>query len=559
MRKIDKHIKTETRVEDPKELDSKMADRWKSSSNTTVQALSQNLIRTRADWLRSGGNKLARRRFAAEMKRRRVKEWKEAHPEVEFSSAHLSQARSTADRELSELTEVKIVVLPTPGGRFDTAIHGATLDTPVGVNKYVMQPKELRKEGRRFFHEALQEAEAQAPALSFGDRIMATISVTTQPDGKVRAPVPKQSSRSKHVDLRHLKQLDVWLATGLSAADTVALEDRGALVFENTFVPVPSLSVGPSAEHDSTTSPAKAAGFQSADFWHLTKIRYQAARGLSGKGVVIGVADTGCDPDHPELDGKIKAFRAFGRNGRPLPQAKARDFGNHGTHVAALAAGARMGVARDADLAVAAVLIERDDRGQMGGYIAQILAGLNWLLQGGEGLSQPVDIVNASFGIGGYAAAYYASLSNARTISGIQVVAAIGNGGRNGMGNHTSPGNYDICLGVGATNADDHSCAYSDWGHVAAHPGVSKPDLSAPGDRIWSAAPGGGYRSDSGTSMAAPLVAGTAALLMEAHPALRDDPDALVKALKKLTVALDPASATRGGAGRVDLSNIHSI
>jgi subtilisin family serine protease len=293
--------------------------------------------------------------------------------------------------------------------------------------------------------------------------------------------------------------------------------------------------------------------------WHLGHVGAPAAHaaGWTGKGVLVGVLDTGIDATHPEFKGKTIQFAEFDTDGLRIP-GPARDAGSHGTHVCALVAGRSVGVAPDASLAVAAVLTGLNAYGQNVGRLAQITSGLNWLLttmfRGGGG-DPGVDIVNASLGGVGMNDYLYAPLLTARSAPGTLMVAAIGNAGTLGAGHHGSPGNYDIVIGVGATDSSDVLAAFSDWGQAKQPSGkvVGKPDLVAPGVGVWSAFPGGGYVADDGTSMASPIVCGAAALALQRQPALSTGVAQLQARIESLTVALaDP----RAGRGRLDLGGL---
>lgn len=303
--------------------------------------------------------------------------------------------------------------------------------------------------------------------------------------------------------------------------------------------------------------------------WHLPDVKASGAwaNGHRGQGTWIGVLDTGIDASHPEFAAKRIAnnangcFAEFDRNGVRISTA-ARDAGRHGTHVSGIAAGATVGVAPDAELAVAAVLTYKLG-GRSVGYFAQIAAGFNWLAShpfARDGNAVGVDIVNASLGVRGFDPFLYQSVRAARRITGIQTVACSGNDGRRGIGNHWSPGNYGNVVGVGATMQSGCVAPYSDWG-VVPQQGVLKPDICAPGDKVTSSVPGGGYGLMSGTSMASPAVAGACALAVGAYPAaLRRKPVALCGKLWTLTRALPgaPACTAPNGSGRgaLDLTSL---
>ena len=295
---------------------------------------------------------------------------------------------------------------------------------------------------------------------------------------------------------------------------------------------------------------------------HLDQINLSAARqeGLTGQGVRIGILDTGIDAQHPEFSGKHISFMEFDHRGFPVSSSPS-PHGDHGTHVAGLAAGATCGVAPAADLAVAAVLTNSG-----GGTLAQVLAGYNWLVHHNHAAagSPPSScmVVNASLGEGGYHRYLYSSVEIMRNLDRSLLVAAIGNSGLSGVGNHGSPGNYDIVAGVGSVDAAGIASDFSDWGPVPVHR-CWKPDLCAPGENLWSALPGGKYGPMPGTSMASPLVAGAAALLLEkssTRPPIKQLHAALLRlvdsSLNGAAGNVDANGGSRIGAGSLDLTGI---
>ena len=340
------------------------------------------------------------------------------------------------------------------------------------------------------------------------------------------------------------------------AIDRVALERTGlAKVLDNVIVSL----VTPVTVNPVVGAPPA--------FWHHQNVNVAAARNknLDGTGVLVGVLDSGIDAGHPEFAGKAIAgnaryFQEFNGNGDEV-QSAAHDADAHGTHVCGLIVGRQAGLAPGAELAVACVLTTPGANGPTG-RLAQTLAGFHWLLTApfrGSAGDQGVDIMNASFGEEGYQNFWYDTLANARQNPGTGLIAAIGNDGFYGPDNHSSPGSYDIVLGIGAVDQGNNVASFSDWGTSPQNGVVHKPDLSAPGVDVVSSVPWGGYAAMSGTSMAAPIVTGAAALLLQQNPHYSFNVPGLFGRLLKLVRPLNanaPVNQIRGGAGALDLSGI---
>lgn len=304
-----------------------------------------------------------------------------------------------------------------------------------------------------------------------------------------------------------------------------------------------------------TVADAAPVGAAIADdqYWHLEKVNLTSGQ-PGGEGIMIGVLDTGIDDSHPEFLDKVVRFQEFDKDGSAVA-GPARDAGTHGTHVCSIAAGRTCGAAPDADLAVAAVLTTLDAQGRLFGYLKQIVAGMDWLVQhqfrpGRRG----VDVVNASLGGAGYHNYLEQPVLNGLA-AGISMIAAIGNDGRKGAGFHGSPGNYRESLSVGASDANDVTANFSDW-ELSGQDGRIQypvPSLSAPGVDVLAAIPGNSYARMSGTSMATPLVTGIAARRMSANPALLGHPRALFLSLLSTLEPVQPHPYNRnyGGSGRI--------
>lgn len=254
--------------------------------------------------------------------------------------------------------------------------------------------------------------------------------------------------------------------------------------------------------------------------WGVAKIGAPEVWGGFGRGqrVLVGHLDTGVDDTHPALAGKVPFFQEFDSLGNPVASAT-HDSGSHGTHTAGTIVGrtfrgVNIGVAPEARLASALVL-----PGGSGSF-AQIIAGMQWAI------GQGAHVINMSLGGQGYTTIWNAPVLNA-TLAGVLVVASIGN---SGQGTSGGPGNDFLSLGVGATHYLDHVAGFSGGQTLVSVPWFNirrtyiKPDISAPGVSVVSSVPGPDLAAFNGTSMAAPHVAGAAALLLSTEPALQGDP-----------------------------------
>ncbi|MGH3680459.1 MAG: S8 family serine peptidase, partial [Natronosporangium sp.] len=269
--------------------------------------------------------------------------------------------------------------------------------------------------------------------------------------------------------------------------------------------------------------------------------------GYTGDGVTVAVVDTGIDQTHPDLAGRVVQARDFTGTG-------GEDTEGHGTHVASTVAGSGaasdgrlQGVAPDAQLLAAKVCIGRSCPESF------IIAGMEWAV------SQGAKVVNMS--LSGTDTPEVDPLEQAvndlTATHGTLFVTSAGNEGDDETVG--SPASADAALAVGAVTKSDQLASFSSRGPRIGDAAI-KPDLTAPGQEIVAARssassigdPASQYVSLSGTSMAAPHVAGAAAILAQRLP---DATPAQLKAILMGSATPNPSlGAFAQGAGRIDVS-----
>ncbi|MBI3963032.1 MAG: S8 family serine peptidase [Deinococcus sp.] len=265
----------------------------------------------------------------------------------------------------------------------------------------------------------------------------------------------------------------------------------------------------------------------------------EAHQESTGAGVVVAVIDTGVDLDHPALVGHLSRTRRDFIDGDRQPDDLPNfidDDGDgyvdeatgHGTHVAGIitlvAPGAQIMPLR---------ALNSDGHGDL----FTVATAIQFAVDNGA------QVINLSLGTLANSAVLADVVADALAHN-IVIVTAVGNGGVETPVEF--PAGLPQVLTVAATNQDDVKAAFSNFGtHV---------DLTAPGQSIYSTLWNGTYASWSGTSMAAPFVAGAAALLRAQRPMLSAE-----QVMAQLTTTavditpLNPQWAGKLGAGRLDI------
>ena len=227
--------------------------------------------------------------------------------------------------------------------------------------------------------------------------------------------------------------------------------------------------------------------------------------GYTGKGVIAYVLDTGVNSKHNDLYPRA-SYIPNGANGDFVGDGhgSAEDCHGPGSHVAGTIGSTTYGVAKNVSIVAGRVV-----NCQGGGTASMAIAGMDWIARNGK---QPA-VVNMSLGYGDVQSVRDGAERLVK--AGFFVAAAAGNGNYAGTplnACYESPAGAPSVMTVGATNSSDHESSFSNYGRCV--------DILAPGSSITSLSIGSYTATSvrSGTSMAAPHVAGVAAQYLSAVP-----------------------------------------
>jgi serine protease AprX len=306
---------------------------------------------------------------------------------------------------------------------------------------------------------------------------------------------------------------------------------------------------------------------------------------VNGKGIGVAVVDSGI-ANHSALSGKVVASVNYATG-----ESSTADAFGHGTHIAGIIAGSisygptplyKNGIAPGAHLVNVRVL------NRVGvGYTSDVIAGIQWVVA--NRVKYSIRVMNLSLGHPIQQPCAFDPLCLAAedaVARGLVVVASAGNSGKDAKGNPvlgsiSTPGNAPGVITVGALNTwntvmrdDDTVATYSSRGPTR-YDMLLKPDVVAPGNKIVSLEAAGSYLAKtypslhvagsgtnaysmmSGTSMAAAMVSGGAALLLQSTPSLT--PRHVKVALQVTAEFMPEAGLVAAGAGSVNLYSARKV
>jgi len=389
------------------------------------------------------------------------------------------------------------------------------------------QPDKLGR--RRAVVQVLQETaqRTQAPILAYLERQKAAGHVTDMTSYWIFNGFAVTGDRETLLALAARPDVERILANHLRRLDDEQAGEGSSVA----DVPAPEITEGAVGEHQNSPS------LDTVE-WNISKVRAPevwSTFGIEGQGVVVANMDTGVYYQHPALLQKYRGYSSSGVDHnynwadftyRYPDQPK--DGHGHGTHTMGTLVGSdgganQIGVAPGATWIAVKVF---NDSGYA--YDSAIHSGFQWIMAPTDlsghnpDPSKAPDICSNSWGSSwGDNQTFWQDVLNWRA-AGIMPIFSAGNSGPYAF-TIGSPASFPQSFAVGATDAEDDIAYFSSrgpspWGEV-------KPEISAPGVNIRSSVPPAVspllYSSGwNGTSMAAPHVAGAAALILKARPEL---------------------------------------
>ena len=362
----------------------------------------------------------------------------------------------------------------------------------------------------------------------------------------------------------------IWVRGDLSLIETLAQREDIAHIYAN-----------PTIQFQAPT-PEETAAQVAAIEWNILQVNADDVwgEGITGQGAVIGGHDTGYDWDHPALINQYRGWDGVNADhdynwhdaihvagsscGADSPEPC--DDHNHGTHTMGTMVGDDGGT-NQIGMAPGAKWIGCRNMNSGNGTPATYSECYEWFIApypvGGDPItdgdpSKAPHVINNSWSCPGSEGCSWDTLqqvTEAVRAAGILTAHSAGNGGPSCSTVSTPSAIYDASFSVASTTIADTISSFSSRGPVTVDGSNRlKPDIAAPGSNVRSSIRNGAYSSFSGTSMAAPHVAGLTALLISAQPDLAGQVDLLESIIQDTALQLTTTQGC-GGDGPTDVPN----
>lgn len=477
------------------------------------------------------------------------------------------------------LTAALIALILVPS----LALAGTPYDQPVGQDKITPDLRtEFAAKGTTAFFVVLQEqadlsgAAQLATKAAKGQYVYDQLSSTAErTQAGLRAFLDTRGIAYKSYFVRNM----ILVAGDLALATELAARSDVASVEANTWYKADLPQVEGPVDHNAPATVEPGLTYIHApEVWAL---------GYTGQGIVVAGADVGVAWDHPAIKGKYRgwngttadhnynwrdgtcAFSAFMPPGNACTSPDVpTDPHGHGTHTVGTmvgddGAGNQIGVAPGAKW-IGCRNMNDQGNGTKAWYADcfQFFIAPTNLAGANPNPALAPDAINNSWGCPNTAggencddpANDLVNEVNAARAAGIVVVASAGNSGSACGTVNTPIAIYDSSYTIGALSASTGAIASFSSRGPSAFTNLLKPDITAPGVGVRSSIPPSGYGTMSGTSMAAPHVAGAVALLWSAHPNLIGNVDA-TEALFNATATPRTSAQTCGGVPGSNIPN----